>query len=134
MNRMDKYYLTPEMKKYIASANDKYKVREDNLMINREIACTKTTREGCSRADSSDYICEDLPDNARIGLGYRNIEESPDRLRIRKLTPKECFRLMGVKDEDFSNVEKHQSNSSLYHLAGDSIVVDVLMAIFKEMM
>lgn len=54
-------------------------------------------------------------------------------LKIRKLTPKECFRLMGVKDEDFENVKKHQSDSSLYHLAGDSIVVDVLMAIFKEM-
>ena len=54
-------------------------------------------------------------------------------LRIRKLTPKECFRLMGVKDEDYERVAKNQSNASLYHLAGDSIVVDVLMAIFKEM-
>lgn len=53
--------------------------------------------------------------------------------RIRKLTPKECFRLMGVKDEDFEKIAKNQSNASLYHLAGDSIVVDVLMAIFREM-
>lgn len=52
---------------------------------------------------------------------------------IRKLTPLECFRLMGVKDEDFDRVAQHQSNSSLYHLAGDSIITDVLMAIFKEM-
>ena len=56
-----------------------------------------------------------------------------NNLRIRKLTPRECFRLMGVKDEDFDKVQKHQSNSSLYHLAGDSIVVQVLMAIFGEM-
>jgi len=54
-------------------------------------------------------------------------------LRIRKLTPRECFRLMGVKDEDYDKVAKNQSDSSLYHLAGDSIVVNVLMAIFKEM-
>ena len=54
-------------------------------------------------------------------------------LRIRKLTPKECFRLMGVKDEDYYKIAKNQSDSSLYHLAGDSIVVNVLMAIFKEM-
>ena len=54
-------------------------------------------------------------------------------LRIRKLTPLECFRLMGVKDEDYYKVAKNQSNSSLYHLAGDSIVVNVLMAIFKEL-
>lgn len=53
--------------------------------------------------------------------------------RIRKLTPKECFRLMGVKDKDFEKIAKNQSNASLYHLAGDSIVVDVLMAIFKQM-
>ena len=54
-------------------------------------------------------------------------------LRIRKLTSLECFRLMGVKDEDYYKVAKNQSNSSLYHLAGDSIVVNVLMAIFKEL-
>lgn len=52
--------------------------------------------------------------------------------RIRKLTPKECFRLMGVRDEDFEKIAKNQSNASLYHLAGDSIIVDVLMAIFKQ--
>ena len=54
-------------------------------------------------------------------------------LKIRKLTPLECFKLMGVKDEDYYKIAKNQSNSSLYHLAGDSIVVNVLMAIFKEM-
>ena len=41
---------------------------------------------------------------------------------------------MGVKDEDFEKIKKNQSDSSLYHLAGDSIVVNVLMAIFKEML
>ena len=55
-------------------------------------------------------------------------------LKIRKLTPKECFRLMGVKDEDYEKCAINQSNSSLYHLAGDSIVVNVLIAIFKEML
>jgi len=57
-----------------------------------------------------------------------------NNLRIRKLTPRECFRLMGVKDGDFDKVKKNQSDSSLYHLAGDSIVVNVLMAIFKELL
>lgn len=55
-------------------------------------------------------------------------------VKIRRLTPKECFRLMGVKDEDFDLVKNNQSESSLYHLAGDSIVVNVLMAIFKQLM
>lgn len=56
-----------------------------------------------------------------------------NNLRIRKLTPLECFRLMGVKDEDYEKARKNQSDSSLYHLAGDSIVVNVLMAIFGEL-
>lgn len=55
-------------------------------------------------------------------------------LRIRKPTPRECFRLMGVSDEDFDKVAKNQSDSSLYHLAGDSIVVNVIEAIVKELM
>lgn len=54
-------------------------------------------------------------------------------LTIRNLTPKEMFRLMGVKDEDYEKCAKNQSNASLSHLAGDSIVVNVLMAIFKEL-
>lgn len=53
---------------------------------------------------------------------------------VRKLTEKECFRLQGVKDEDFDRVKKHQSKSSLYHLAGDSITTSVLMALFGEML
>ena len=65
--------------------------------------------------------------------GSGNIPKVVNNLRIRKLTPKECFRLMGVKDQDFEKVAKNQSNASLYHLAGDSIVVNVLMAIFKEL-
>lgn len=57
-----------------------------------------------------------------------------NNMRIRKLTPRECFRLMGVKDKDFEKCAKNQSDSSLYHLAGDSIVVNVLMAIFNELL
>lgn len=51
--------------------------------------------------------------------------------RIRKLTPKECFRLMGVKDEDYNKLTV--SDSQKYKQAGNSIVVDVLMAIFENM-
>ena len=53
--------------------------------------------------------------------------------RIRKLTERECFRLMGVNEEDFEKVVKNQSTSSCYHLAGDAIAVSVLMAIFGEL-
>lgn len=56
-----------------------------------------------------------------------------ENYRIRKVTPKECGRLMGVRDDDIDTMSVNQSNSSLYHCFGDSIVVDVLMAIFKQM-
>ena len=121
------YYLSNKMKKYINSYDDKYKVSDGNLIVNRTIASTITTREGRTRADASNYITKSLSENANIAK-LDLIE-----LEIRKLIPKECWRLMGVKDEDFEKVAKNQSNSSLYHLAGDSIVVNVLMAIFSQM-
>ena len=54
-------------------------------------------------------------------------------LKIRRLTPREFGRLMGVKDEDITNMLKNQSDASAYHCFGDSIVVNVLMEIFKMM-
>ena len=67
------------------------------------------------------------------GGSYRYVVGEPSELRIRKLTPKECWRLMGFDDEDFHKAEKVCSNSQLYKQAGNSIVVNVLMAIFKEL-
>ena len=67
-------------------------------------------------------IGNDAPRN-----GYKLIE---NQLRIRKLTPRECYRLMGFGDQAFDLVQPNQSNSSLYHQAGDSIVVNVLMGLF----
>ena len=68
--------------------------------------------------------------NKALRNGVKIIES---KYRIRTLTPKECWHLMGVKDEDYEKVAKNQSSSSLYHLAGDSIVTTVLMAIFGQM-
>lgn len=82
-----------------------------NQKVNKDISGTITTRVDAS---NNTFIYSDL--------------------LIRKLTPKECWRLMGVKDADYSKVAANQSNSSLYHLAGDSIVTTVLMAIFGELL
>ena len=54
--------------------------------------------------------------------------------RIRKMTPLSCWRLMGFDDESFRRAEQVNSNSQLYKQAGNSIVVDVLMAILKELL
>lgn len=53
--------------------------------------------------------------------------------RIRKLTPKECWRLMDFTDEDFHKAEKVNSNTQLYKQAGNSIVVNVLVAILGQL-
>lgn len=53
--------------------------------------------------------------------------------RIRKLTPRECGRLMAVSDEDISKMEEVNSNSQLYKQFGNSIVVDVMCAMFKNL-
>ena len=55
-------------------------------------------------------------------------------LRIRKLTPKECWRLMGFDDTDFDKAAQYNSNTQLYKQAGNSIVVDVLYYIFGMML
>ena len=53
--------------------------------------------------------------------------------RIRKLTPRECFRLMGVKDEDSEKMMKVNSNTQLYKQASNSIVVDVMAEMFRKL-
>lgn len=74
--------------------------------------------EGCSTAITTGY----LPSVAE------------PQYRIRKLTPRECFRLMGVDDSDIDKIQAAGiSNSQQYKLAGNSIVVDVLYYIFRQM-
>lgn len=56
-------------------------------------------------------------------------------LRIRRFTPKECFRLMGFNDADVDILSKNGiSNTQLYKMAGNSIVVDVLEELFVELL
>ena len=55
-------------------------------------------------------------------------------MRIRKLTPKECWRLMGFDDADFEKASAVNSNTQLYKQAGNSIVVNVLEEIFRKML
>lgn len=266
----ERYYISDKMVNYISANNDKWLGNNgNNSCINRECACTKTTREGQTRADTSDYICKQLPVNYKLnqvaqivdkgftemtgrvydsnglsptiqtmqggnrqpkiavdnlktqmcnkliqegkvkendvirhnyttsknGNCVQSNNESPTldtrcdclgvcvktnnkrqkelankidlakdnqfldfynqssktniagtitasvdasnstgiykNFRIRKLTPTECLRLMGVRDEYSKRITC--SNAQKYKQAGNGIVVDVLMAIFKQM-
>lgn len=57
-----------------------------------------------------------------------------NNLKIRKLTPKECWRLMGFDDEDYERAAQVNSNTQLYKQAGNSIVVNVLEAILTNLL
>lgn len=66
--------------------------------------------------------------------GGENINYVETIYRIRKLTPKECWRLMGYTDEDFEKAASVNSNTQLYKQAGNAIIKQVLMAIFSKML
>ena len=78
-----------------------------------------------------------------LGNGTKLIEPGQQSFRVRKLTAKECWRLMGFEDHDFENARqamneniyngKDKSGSQLYKQAGNSIVVDVLLHIMENL-
>ena len=57
-----------------------------------------------------------------------------NNLRIRKLTPCECYKLMGFTTDDYNKCAEIQSNATIYHQAGDSIVITCLIAIFGKLL
>jgi DNA (cytosine-5)-methyltransferase 1 len=61
------------------------------------------------------------------------IESDVDYVKIRRLTPKECWRLMDFTDADFEKASAVNSDTQLYKQAGNSIVVNVLVAILGQM-
>ena len=64
---------------------------------------------------------------------FRQEYSEQKRYRIRKLTPRECYRLMGVSDENVNKMLATNSNTQCYKQAGNSICVPVLMALFSQM-
>ena len=98
------------------------------------------TRRGRVQGDHGDIAPTIMCQNEiLVNMADQNAIELPSELkgkkfRIRKLTPRECFRLMGVDDKDIDKMQAAGvSNSGQYKLAGNSIVVDVLFHIFRKM-
>ena len=99
-------------------------LRRGRVIENGQISPTLTT--------------ESIPDRIELGNPdfYNFLYEIDGEIyliRIRKLIPLECWRLMGFTDEDFKKAEKVNSNTQLYKQAGNSIVCDCLEAIFSQM-
>lgn len=116
------------------------RVQKDNYLIVKE-----ATKKGYAEVGDGDFVNLQFPNSkTRRGRVGKEISQTllcndangvVERLRIRKLTPKECFRLMGFDDRDVDIlIENKISNTQLYKMAGNSIVVDVLEEIYVELL
>lgn len=115
-------------------------VQKDNLLLEKPLLLGGVGKENefgsqyrqgnrvyssnaCAMALSSQPVGNAGGNSYLYNVGYR----------IRKLTPRECGRLMGVSDEDISKMAAVNSNTQLYKQFGNSIVVDVMCAMFKNL-
>jgi len=107
-------------------------VQKDNLLLENNIQ-----KVGQISSDGSQCgtVISDNGIEANLVAGTHGYENShiATKYRIRKLTPRECGRLMGVSDEDISKMAAVNSNTQLYKQFGNSIVVDVMCAMFRNL-
>ena len=136
----DNFYLSEKGKKYVCDPK-----RGMCTDINPNL-CITLTANGQSNWTGS-FVSPDIErlekpktigstEATKIHLKNGEVITSKDDLtqyRIRKLTPKECWRLMDFTDEDFDKAAEVNSNTQLYKQAGNSIVVNVLEAILGQM-
>lgn len=118
-------------------------------VVNRHPVEISNTITSAKRDNTQNYVVE--PTTIQRGHGYNQGGEFKDvtptitgstwhfnnvlklGYRIRKYTERECFRLMGVADEDSDKIRQVVSKTQCYKLSGNSIVVDVLVAIFNQL-
>lgn len=103
-------------------------VQKDNMVIER-LGQISSDGSQCGTVISENGISSNLVAGTH---GYAN-SHIATQLRIRKLTPRECGRLMDVADEDISKMAAVNSNSQLYKQFGNSIVVAVMVAMFRNL-
>ncbi len=122
-------------------------VQKDNLVMESQVLTPKRTEYGkqIRKAYESGEIQEsrhnmtelrprkDGISNTLTTIQKDNMVLEKPKYRIRKLTPRECGRLMGVSDEDITKMAAANSNTQLYKQFGNSIVVDVMCAMFKNL-
>lgn len=121
-------------------------VQKDNMVLESAVLTPKRSEYGKSirKAYERGEVKESWHNMAELeprgdGISNTLTTVQKDNLviepayRIRKLTPLECWRLMGFSDEDFRKAEEVNSNSQLYRQAGNSIVKNVLIAVLGQM-
>lgn len=122
-------------------------MQKDNLVMESQVLTPKRTAYGkqIRKAYESGQIQksrhnmteleprQDNISNTLTTVQKDNLLLEKPQYRIRKLTPRECGRLMGVSDEDIDKMAAVNSNTQLYKQFGNSIVVDVMCAMFKNL-
>lgn len=115
------------------------------LKLEKPIKVKVATKQGYEEATAGDYVNITFPSSktkrGRVGKGVAQTLTCGDgnaviteNVRIRKLTPRECLRLMGWTDEQIDKIERAKvSSTQQYRQAGNGIVVQVLEAIFKAL-
>lgn len=126
--------------RYTADGNGSYIIESEQ----KKIRIKEATSQGFAEAEIGDSVNLSHPNSktrrGRVGKQIANTlltGESqgvvePD-FRIRKLTPRECWRLQGFPDWAFDKAQEVNSNSQLYKQAGNSVTVNVIAAIAKEL-
>lgn len=119
---------------------------DEEIQVKDFLKIKEATKKGYSEAYAGDYVNIQFPNSktrrGRVGNGIANtlltskencvVVDNP--LRLRRLTEKECFRLMGFDDSDCDILKDNGiSMTQIYKQAGNSIVVNVLEALFKEL-
>ena len=107
-------------------------VQKDNLLLEnniQKVGQISSNGSQCGTVISDNGISANLVAGTH---GYAN-SHIATQYRIRKLTPRECGRLMGVSEEDIDKMAVVNSNTQLYKQFGNSIVVDVMCAMFKNL-
>lgn len=110
--------LTPKRTEYgkaIRKAYENGEIAESRHNMTELVPRTDGVSNTLTTVQKDNYLCE-------------------TNLKIRKLTPKECFRLMGFDDADFERAASVNSNSQLYKQAGNSIVVSVVQHILQSLL
>ena len=108
------------------------------------IRVCEATKKGYAEAEAGDYINLEFPNSktrrGRVGkqvantlLTSGNQGVVTESLKIRKLTPRECWRLQGFPDWAFDKAQEVNSNSQLYKQAGNSVTVNVIKAIAERL-
>lgn len=104
---------------------------EENDVIRHSYS---THRMNNFRKQNSDNNLSPTLDTRCDCLGIAVKGENMNSLRIRKLTPRETWKLMGFDNSDFDKVKNINSKAQLYKQAGNSIVVNVLVEILRELL